>query len=433
MTMPDNPAIERHPFEIRVLTDVAKTLTAPLHLPDLLGAAMDRLNASLGPADIGAILLWDETAGELRVEASFGLEPEAIGQLRLGPSESIAGRVFSDDRGLLLATPEELEAVKSNLTASNRAALAKAIGSDATPRSALAAPLKVGDRRYGVLLLETLHSATDFSLDDLPFVQTLADLIALAIDRGRLEEADETIREAKRAERLRSEVMATMSHELRTPLAAIKGYATALMLDEVRWSKSKRRQFLRLIEEDCDNLQAMISDILDSSLIDIGQLTIEPQPLRLPSLLSEVAAEMQRRTRIHRLVVDTAPTFPLIDADTNRIKQVVRNILDNAIKYSPEGGLVVVRATLDVDEVTVSISDQGVGISPKDMVPLFDKYFRAKAPTGYHVAGTGLGLPVARAIVEGHGGRIWAESEVGKGTTLYFTLPRRGLSTAEGE
>ncbi len=91
------------------------------------------------------------------------------------------------------------------------------------------------------------------------------------------------------------------------------------------------------------------------------------------------------------------------------------------------------RATLVEDEVTVGISDQGVGISPKDMVPLFDKYFRAKAPTGYHVAGTGLGLPVARAIVEGHGGRIWAESEVGKGTTLYFTLPRRGLSTAEGE
>jgi signal transduction histidine kinase len=147
-----------------------------------------------------------------------------------------------------------------------------------------------------------------------------------------------------------------------------------------------------------------------------------------------MADDIQRRTKIHHLVVDFPPDFPIIDADPRRITQVLRNILDNAIKYSPEGGLVMVRGEVRPNDVVISIADQGVGISPEDLIPLFEKYFRVKSATGYHVAGTGLGLPVARSIVEAHGGRIWAESKVGQGTTLYFSLPRGGLSAGiDGE
>jgi len=279
-------------------------------------------------------------------------------------------------------------------------------------------------------VLETLHGPTEFSKTDLPFVQTLADLIALEIDRARLAAEAAAIHNAQQADRLRSEVLATLSHELRTPLAAIKGYATALLLEEVSWSDEKRREFLHLIDEECDNLQVMIRDMLDFSLIDVGQMVIEPQPVRLPPLAHEIVDEMQRRTEIHRLVVDFPADFPIVDADARRIRQVMRNILDNAIKYSPDGGLIVTRGEVRPKDVVISIADQGVGISPEDLIPLFEKYFRVKAPTGYHVAGTGLGLPVARAIVEAHGGRIWAESKVGQGTTLYFSLPRAGLSAA---
>jgi signal transduction histidine kinase len=185
---------------------------------------------------------------------------------------------------------------------------------------------------------------------------------------------------------------------------------------------------LHLIDEECDNLQRMIADILDSSMIDVGQLIIELQPIRLSYLAREIIEEMQRRTEKHQLVVDFPPNFPIIDADPHRIKQVLRNILDNALKYSPEGGLVVVRGEVRPTDVVVSIADEGVGISPEDLIPLFEKYFRVKSPTGYYVPGTGLGLPVARAFVEAHGGRIWAESKVGQGTTLFFSLPRAGLS-----
>jgi signal transduction histidine kinase len=128
-------------------------------------------------------------------------------------------------------------------------------------------------------------------------------------------------------------------------------------------------------------------------------------------------------------VLDFPVDFPLLDLDPLRIKQVLRNIVNNALKYSPEGGLVVIRGEARLTDAVVSVADQGVGIAPEDLIPLFEKYFRVKAPASQHVPGTGLGLPVARAIVEAHGGRIWAESKVGEGTILHFSLPRQGMSS----
>jgi two-component system sensor histidine kinase VicK len=116
--------------------------------------------------------------------------------------------------------------------------------------------------------------------------------------------------------------------------------------------------------------------------------------------------------------------FRSVDADPNRIVQVLRNLLDNAIKYSPNGGLVVVRGEARPNEVTLSVADQGEGIAPEHLNRLFEKYFRIKSGLGRHVVGAGLGLPISRTIVESHGGRIWAESQLHQGTVFYFTLPR---------
>lgn len=420
--------LQRRIRELHAITEVAKTLTAPLDLPALLGAVMEKIANVIDPAEIGAIMLWDESSGLFRAEAAFGYDLLVLREMGLRAGESITGKVHDEGAARLLASPADVAGAMADMRPANRSAMARALGSSEPPRSAVAAPLRVGDRQFGVLVLETVHGPAEFSANDLPFVQTLADLIALAIGRARLEAEAEAIRDAQQADRLRSEVMATLSHELRTPLAAIKGYSTAMLLEEVAWPDEKRREFLHLIDDECDNLQTMITDILDSSLIDVGQLAIERQPARLARLAREIAAEVQRRSETHRLVVDVPPDFPIVDVDARRIKQVLRNILDNAIKYSPNGGLVIIRGEARPADVVISVADQGVGISPEDLIPLFEKYFRVKSPTGYHVAGTGLGLPVARAIVEAHGGRIWAESKVGQGTALYFSLPRAGLS-----
>lgn len=425
--------LERRTRELHAITQVAKTLTTPLELPALLGAAMKELTSVLEPAEIGAIMLWDEATRQFHAGAAFGYDLKILREVGLQAGESMTGKTYTEGIVRLFATPDEVAAAMADLRPANRALMAQAIGTHAAPRSAVAAPLRVGERKLGVLILETVRRPLTFAKDDLPFVQTVADLIALAIDRAYLEAEADAIRDAQEASRLRSELMATLSHELRTPLVAIKGYSTALLLEEIAWSPAKRHEFLRLIDEECDTLQVMLSDILDSALIDVGHFTIERQPVRLQRLASEVGEEMLQLTNLHRLVVDFPPTVPIVDVDPYRIRQVIRNILDNAIKYSPEGGLIVIRGEARPADVVVSISDQGMGISPEDLIPLFVRYFRAKMPPGYRVPGIGLGLPLARTIVEAHGGHIWAESQLGQGTTLSFSLPRAGLSAEAGE
>jgi signal transduction histidine kinase len=301
--------------------------------------------------------------------------------------------------------------------------MAQSLGVDRLPVCTLASPIAVEGIKYGVLVLETLDGPATFKDDDIPFVQSLADLIALAIDRARLIEIAKTTREAREAELLRAELTATLSHELRLPLSAIKGYSTALLMKNVAWDEAKQNEFLGLMVEECENMEGMLADILDSSLISVNQLALELEPIRLHHMAREVTKEIQLRTNIHHLVVDLSPDLPLVAADQRWIKQVFRNLLDNAVKYSPDGGLVVIRAQIKSPTVVISISDQGVGISPEEMVPLFEKYHRSKIKDRLHIPGTGIGLPFSRAIVEAHGGQIWAESKKGQGTTMSFSLP----------
>lgn len=426
--MTTNHELERRTRELHALTEVAKTLTTPLDLPKLLQAVMSRLFDAIGPADFGLVMLWDQSAGLFRAAATFGIDLALLRDLGLQAGEAVTGKVYDEGAARLLPTPEAMAEAQADLRPANRAVLDRALG-DAVVQSVVAAPLQASEQKFGVLILASFDGRVGFSENDVPFVQTLTDLIALAIDRDRLETEAIMMRDAAQIDRIRSEAMGTLSHELRTPLAAIKGYSTALLLEDIDWPEEKRREFLRLIDEECDNLQTMIGDILDSSMIDVGQLVIHRQPVRLPLLVNEIVEDMQRRTEIHRMIIDFPPDFPIVDVDPHWIRQVFRNILDNAIKYSPDGGLIFIRGEVRPDDVVVSIADQGVGISPEDLIPLFEKYFRVKAPTGYHVAGTGLGLPVARAIVEAHGGRIWADSKVGQGTTLHFSIPLCGLSS----
>lgn len=422
--------------KLTALTEVAEVLAARLDLPELLQSVMDKIIDILDPANFGIILLWNHTRRVFEAQAASSLDDLDLAEILkidLHEGESITGRVYAAQEARLLSTPEMVAEAMTGIRANTRSVMDLIYGVDMLPLSVITAPISAGELKYGVLVLETLRGRNFFTSSDISFVQTLADLIGLEIDRVRLDIAAAASRESDETERLRSELMATFSHELRTPLATIKGYSTALLLEQVDWPAVKEREFLQLIDEECDNLEGMISDILDSSLIDVGQLGIELQPVRLPKLAQEVAREMQRSSEIHRFVMDFPQEFPIVDADPRRIKQVLRNILDNAIKYSPEKGLVVICGEIRAHDVVINIADQGVGISPEDMIPLFDKYFRVKAPTGYHVPGTGLGLPVSRAIVEAHGGRIWAESKIGEGTTLYFSIPHETATTESAE
>jgi two-component system sensor histidine kinase VicK len=207
------------------------------------------------------------------------------------------------------------------------------------------------------------------------------------------------------------------------PLSMIKGYASALLMEELNWKPEKHSEFLGLIENACDDMEGMIRDILDTALIEVDQLNLEPQLIQLQDIASEIAQETKLRSPAHQPVVDIPATFPTVTADPRWIKQVFRNILDNAVKYSPEGGLIVIQGEVREKDVVVSISDQGVGISSEDLIPIFEKYFRVRTESTIHISGTGLGLAIARSIIEAHDGHIWIESKENEGTTVFFSLP----------
>lgn len=427
-----NDRFRRLNQEFHALSEVAKTLASPLELSALLDAVLRRIVDVVVQADVGTVMLWDQSAGLFRPEAAFGFDAEALKKMGLRAGESITGKVYDAGQARLLATPQEVAEAMADMRPFNREIFALSLGTEVLPRAVLATPISTGDKKYGVLVLETLHAEEAFTDNDLPFIQSLADLIALAIDRHYLEAQLSTLRDARRSEYLRAEIMAILSHELRIPLAAIKGYSTALQLDEVEWSKEKQQEFLGLIEEECDNMQVMLTEILDSSLIEVEQLHLAREPVRLHQMAADVAQEAQRRTDKHHIVVDLPPEFPIVEVDRRWIRQVFRNILENAVRYSPEGGLIVVRGEIRDTDVMISIADEGIGISPEDLIPIFEKYFRVHTAAGYHVGGTGLGLPVARAIVEAHGGRIWIDSKLGQGSTVFFSLPKAVVRPEEG-
>jgi K+-sensing histidine kinase KdpD len=423
MTNPTQSYTEHLADELHALTEVAKALASPFGLSELLEAVMKTIVNVLEPADVGAIMLWDQSAGLFRPAAAIGYNIEILKDIELRSGESITGKVYDEARPRLLRTAKEVEQAMADMHPSNRQVMMRSLGTEKMPHCAVAVPIMVGERKFGVLVLETLDHNKQFNEDNLAFLHTLADLVALAIDRERLKTKADNVRDIHQVERMRSEVMATLSHELRMPLSTIKGYSTALLMDELQWSDEKHKELLHLIEEACDDMEGMLKDMLDSSLIEVERLEMERQPMRLPHIARDLTTEIQQRNKIHTPVVDFPPDFPIVEADPRWIRQVFRNIIDNAVKYSPEGGLIVIKGETRPTDVVISVADQGIGISPENLIPLFEKYHRVQSPASLHVPGTGLGLLLARTIIEAHGGRIWIESKVGEGTTVCFSLP----------
>jgi signal transduction histidine kinase len=226
----------------------------------------------------------------------------------------------------------------------------------------------------------------------------------------------------READAMKSQLLSTVSHELRTPLASIKGFATTLLRQDVRWDETTQRDFLRIIEEEADRLTEIIDNLLDMSQIEAGALRIDKEPVQLRTLIREVVDEMRMRTEAHWFVMDLPAELPRVFADPRRIRQVLRNLLENAIKYS-KGGQISVACEVEGAQVIVSVSDRGEGIPAEFLDRIFDRFFQVDGATTRRVGGSGLGLSISRGIVEAHGGKIWAESERGQGSAFRFTLP----------
>ncbi len=417
--------------QLLTIFEIAKILVGGHDLEGMLDRLLPSLVETLEAADAGSLWLCDPVDGQLTVAGAYGYDAAYLKQIRLAPGEAIAGRVFQTGLPELHSNPEAAARALLDMAPANRDNFVKATIGLAEPLSAVSVPLSTGPQRIGALTLLNLRQAGGFDDADLAFLLRVADLISLAIENARLREELQATQALSDANRLKAEVIGILAHEMRTPLTSIKGYSTALLMDDVTFSASTQREFLQMIDEECDVLQNLIHDLLESSIIDAGLLRLELQPVRLPRLVATVTDDVGRHTQLHRFLLDFPGDFPIVDADPDRVAQVLRNLLDNAVKYSPQGGLIVIRGEVRSGEVVISVADQGLGIAPEHLNRLFEKFFRAKSPLGRHVVGSGLGLPISRTVVETHGGQIWAESELGHGSTFFFTLPRRRPDQAE--
>jgi signal transduction histidine kinase len=231
------------------------------------------------------------------------------------------------------------------------------------------------------------------------------------------------ITQEKELDQMKSQLLSTVSHELRTPLASIKGFATTLLREDVSWDELSRREFLAIIDEESDRLSELIGNLLDMSRIEAGTLRVEPEPIDLQPIIQETAKEFEMMTHDHRIVVELPGHMPPVQADARRARQVVRNLVENAVKYSPDGGLITISAETLAEAVLVNVADEGIGIEPQQLEHVFDRFYQVDNASTRKVGGSGLGLSICRAIIEAHDGLIWVDSQPGDGSTFHFTLP----------
>jgi signal transduction histidine kinase len=243
---------------------------------------------------------------------------------------------------------------------------------------------------------------------------SLVNIIATVRDITRFREAEE----------LKSTFISIISHELKTPVALIKGYVSTLRREDASWERRIVQDSLQVIEEEADRLTELIENLLDASRLQAGALAINQADVDLRVLVERIAERFRTQTSKHNIVVDIAQNFPIVLADEDRLSQVISNLLSNSIKYSPEGGEIRISGVVRPDQLILCVSDQGPGIAPDDIPHVFDRFYRS-SEASRKTKGAGLGLYLARAVVEAHGGRIWIDPRPGDGARICFSLPRQ--------
>jgi len=227
------------------------------------------------------------------------------------------------------------------------------------------------------------------------------------------------------AERVKNEFISTVSHELRTPMTSIKGYADLLFMQAAGPITDGQRKFLTVIKSNADRLATLVNDLLDISRIETGRIRLNRQPNDTAKVIQDVVTALSKQADEKKLAlsVKIKSALPLIYADRDRLTQILTNLVDNACRYTPEGGKITVSARRVADKVQVDIADSGIGISPEDQEKVFDRFYRADHPVVQETGGTGLGLAIVKSFVEMHGGTLWLKSELDKGSTFSFTMP----------
>ncbi|HTY91559.1 MAG TPA: GAF domain-containing sensor histidine kinase [Methanocella sp.] len=352
--------------------------------------------------------------------------PEAVekkfGKLKFSLDELVASRIAMDER-----RPLFIEDARTFPNISKRIVDMLGWG------SAIVLPLISRDRVLGVMWLYTTDRKVHFDDNDRRSAIALSDQAANIIDTARLyKELADSYEKLKDLDRTKMEFFTLISHELRNPLAIIKGYTELLYDSTLGEVNDKQKDKLARIRENVDKLADMVGKMSEISSLETKRYSVDRSDVSLGNMVEELADTMGFLFKNKHITLEVVipENLPLVEVDRKKMEQVILNLLNNALKYTPDGGRVTIGAKDRVTDILVWVSDTGIGIPRKDLDKIFTGFYHSGYKLSYEYKGPGLGLAVSRKIIEGHGGHIWTKSEVGKGSTFYFTIPKRHAGEA---
>jgi signal transduction histidine kinase len=370
-----------------------------------------RQSAALLKAEKGLVVLYDPQRREMEGQnVAFGLSPQQVARIRY-PVDGEARELWNFRlNGPLLTN-----------TARTDPRLLPELAAALDISSMAVVPMTRGPQVLGLIVVADRVGRAPFRDEDLGTLQAVAGQATVAVENQRLhEQIKEANARLQEFDRIKSEFVATIAHDFRSPLMSIRGFAE-LTLEEPDLPPERRSEFMRTIISETDDLASLANDTLLISHIETGGLHYDWKPV---DLRRELKDAIPLDPTGHEVVVDVPEGFPVIKADVLRLRQVLNNLVSNALKYSPDGGTVTLRAReRGRGQVIVEVIDQGLGVPADQAGRLFQKFERVRSQEHLKIPGTGLGLYICKRIVEGHRGRIWVESEPGQGSTFAFTLP----------
>lgn len=395
---PSGQSLEMQISQLRMMLEVSRVLNSTLDLDALLHIIIEVATQVTG-TEAASILLLDQKTGELHFEAATGVKRAEVQPIVVPLEGSIAGWVASHNQPLVV---DDAHHDPRHYTQADRT-------TQFDTRSILGVPLQVKDKTIGVLEVLNKHDNSAFTAQDTETLETLAAHAAVAIANARLF--------------AQSDQLADVIHELRTPMTSIVGYSKILLMTEGLES-SAQKTYLATINREAMRLGRMVNEFLDLARLESGRTRLKQEPVNMEQVARESVMLLlpEANDRDISLNLHADDHFPPVTGDQERLKQVLVNLISNAIKYNREAGRVDVGLSLFNDSLRVSVADTGQGIPAEALPHVFDKFYRVERDENM-AKGTGLGLAIVKQIVEAHGGDIRVESEPGVGSTFTFTLP----------
>ena len=405
--------------ELKALGEVGRAVSSTLDLHTVLTSIVSYA-VQLSGTDAGAIYEYDEQSQEFQLRATYHMEQELIEALRANPPRLGEGAV---GRAAATGEPVQIANILEDETYTRRI---RELMARFSSRASLAIPLLREGRIIGGLVVRRKVPGT-FPPEVVELLKTFASHSVLAIQNARLfREIEEKSRQIELASKYKSQFLANMSHELRTPLNAVLGYTRMLLMSVYGQLPQTVRDVLGRVDKSGRHLLDLINDVLDLSKIEAGQLTLSLNPYSLKEVVQNVLTAMQPLAAEKKLAlkVSLPSEVPVAQGDERRITQVLLNLIGNAVKFT-DVGEIWIQVTASDGALVVAVSDTGPGVPEEDRQKIFEEFRQVENSATGKKGGTGLGLAIAKRIIELHGGRIWVESNKGKGSTFCFTLPIR--------